>query len=67
MLKCIHNNGAVNLSVVIIYSIVYSIIDAFFSSFRPFDPERRVSTIIEPFWFKKERLMSLIFSKRVFL
>ena len=31
-LKWIHNNGVMNLSVVIIYSIVDSIIHAFFSS-----------------------------------
>ena len=49
------------------YSIVDSIIHEFSSSFRPFDSKSRVSTIIESFWFNKERLMLLIFSKRVFL
>ena len=67
MLKWIHNNGVINLSVVIIYSIVDSIIHAFSSSLRPFDSKRRVSTIIESFWFNKEGLMLLIFSKRVFV
>ena len=67
LLKWIHNNGVVNLSVVIIYSIVDSIIKAFSLSFKPFDPKRRVSTIIESFWFNKELLMQRIFSKRVFL
>ena len=57
LLKWIHNNGVVNLSVVMIYSIVDSIIKAFSSSFKPFDPKRRVSTIIESFWFNKEPLM----------
>ena len=56
-----------NLSIAIIYSIVDSIIHAFSSSFRPVDPKRRFSTIIELFWFNKERLMLLTFSKRVFL
>ena len=51
----------------IIYSIVDSIIHAFSSSFKPVDPKRRVSTITESFWFNKEHLMLLIFSKRVFL
>ena len=49
ILKSIHNNGVMNLSVVIIYSIVDSIIHAFCSSFRPVDPKRRVSTIIDRF------------------
>ena len=34
---------------------------------RPFDPKRRVSIIIESFWFNIERLMLLILSKKVFL
>ena len=42
LLKCIHNNGVMNLSVVIIYSIVDSVIHAFSSSFRPVNPKRRV-------------------------
>ena len=62
-----HSNGFMNFSVVIIYLIVDFIIHAFSSSFRLFDPKRRVSTIIESFWFNKERLMLLIFSKIVFL
>ena len=55
-----------NLSVVIIYSIFDCIINAFSSSLRPFDPKRRVSSIIESLWFNKERLMLLVLSKRVF-
>ena len=51
LLKCIHNNSVKSLSVVVIYSIVGAIIHVFSSSFRPFDPKRRVSTIIESFWF----------------
>ena len=51
---------------VIIYSIVDSVIHAFSSSFRAVDLKRRVSTIIESFWFNKERLMLLIFSKKYF-
>ena len=51
---------------VVIYSIVGSIIHVFSSSFRPFDPKRRVSTIIESFRFNKERLMLLIFQKEFF-
>ena len=47
--KWIYNNGVVNLSVVIIYAIVDSIIKALSSSFKPFDPKRRVSTIFESF------------------
>ena len=66
LLKWIHNNSPINLSVVIIYSIVDSIIYAFSSSFRPVDPRRRVSTITESFWLNKERLMLLIFSKFFF-
>ena len=70
MLKWIHNihdTGVMNLSVVEIYSIVDSIIHALSSPFRPVDPKRRVLTVIESFWFNKERLMLLIFSERVFL
>ena len=68
MLKWIHNNGVINFSVVIIYSIVDSIIHAFSSSLRPFDSKRRVSTIIESFWFNKEGLMlPFFFSKRVLI
>ena len=48
---------------VIIYSTVESIINAFSLLLRPFDPKRRVSTIIESFWFNKERLMLIIFSE----
>ena len=51
---------------IVIYSIIDSIIHAFSSSLRLFDPERRVSTIIESFGFNKERLMLLFFSKIVF-
>ena len=49
LLKWIHNNGVINLSVVITYLIVDSIIDAFSLSFRPINPKRRLSTIIESF------------------
>ena len=62
-----HNNGAMNLSVVIMYSIVDSIINGFSLSLRPFYPKRNVSTIVASFWFGKERLMLLLSSKRVFL
>ena len=65
LLQWIHNNSVMNLSGVITYSIVDFIIHAFSSSLRPFDPKRGVSTIIESFWFNKERLMLIIFSKRV--
>ena len=67
LLKWIYNNGVMNLSVVVIYSIVDSVIKALSLSFKLFDPKRRVSTIIESFWFNKELLMQRIFSKRVFL
>ena len=67
LLKWIYNNGVMNLSVVVIYSIVDSIIKALSFSFKLFDPKRRVSSIIESFWFNKELLMQRIFSKRVFL
>ena len=46
LLQWIYNNGVMNLSVAIIYSIVGSIINAFSSLLKPFDPKRRVSTII---------------------
>ena len=49
LLKWIHKNGVMNLSVVLIYLIVDSIIRAFSSSLRPSDPKKRVSTIIESF------------------
>ena len=51
LLKWIHINGVMNVFVVRIYSIVDSIIHAFSSSLRPFDPKRRVSTIIKYFSF----------------
>ena len=47
-------------------SIVDSIINSFSSSLRPFDPKRKVSTIIESFWFNKQRLILLIFRKEFF-
>ena len=46
-LEWIHNNEALNLSVVIVYSSVDSTINGSSSSLRPFDPKRRVSTKIE--------------------
>ena len=46
LFQWIYNNGVMNLSVVIIYSIVGSTIKAFSSLLKPFDPKRRVSTII---------------------
>ena len=49
LLKWIHKNGVMNLSVVLIYLIVDSIIRAFSLSLRPSDPKKRVSTIIESF------------------
>ena len=36
-----------NLSMVIMYSIVDLVVNAFSSSLRPFDPKRNVSTIVE--------------------
>ena len=47
LVKWIHNNRVMNLSVVKIYLIVDSIINRFSSSLRPLDPNRRVSTVIE--------------------
>lgn len=67
MEKWNHNNRAMDLSVVIMHLMDHSVINVFSSSLRLFDPERRVSTIIESFGFNKERLMLLFFSKRVFL
>ena len=61
LLKWIQNNGAMNLSVVIISSVVDLIINAI----RPLDPKRK--TILAPFWFSKERLMLLNLLERVFL
>ena len=39
-LKWIHNNGSINLSLVIVHSIVDSVINSFFSSLGPFDQKR---------------------------
>ena len=61
MLKWIHNNGAMNLSVVITYSIVDLLFAAFSSSLRPFDPKRNVFTIVESFLSNRECLMLLTF------
>ena len=47
-----------------IYSIVDSIIHAFPSSFKLVNPKKRVSTIIESFWFNKERFDVTNFSKK---
>ena len=49
------------------YSIIDSIINVFSSSLKPIDTKKKVSTIIESFWFNKERLMLLILSKSFFL
>ena len=57
VLKWIHNKEPMNLFVVKIYSFVDSIVNTFSSSLRRFDRKREVSTIIESFWFNKERLM----------
>ena len=49
MLECTHNNGAMNLSVVEIYSIVVSVVNAFSLSLRSFNPNSNVSTVfIDP-------------------
>ena len=61
LLKWIHNTGVMNLSHVIIYSIVDSIIHAFSSSMRPFDPKKRVFTTLESFWYNEEHLMLIKF------
>ena len=61
LFKWIHKNEVMNLSVVIKYSIVDSIINAFSWPLQPFNPKRRASTIIESFWFNKAHLMLLIF------
>ena len=45
--------GAMNLSVVIMYSIVDSIINAFSLSLRTLDPKRNVPTIVASFWLIK--------------
>lgn len=44
LLKWIQYNGAINFSVIIMYSIVDSMINALSSSLKPFDP-KTVSTI----------------------
>ena len=61
LLKWINNTGVMNLSHVIIYSIVDSIIHAFSSSMGPFDPKKRVFTTIESFWYNEEHLMLIKF------
>ena len=64
--KWIHNR-AIKLFMVIMYLIVVSVINAFSLSMRLIDPKRNVSTIIESFWFNKERLTFTNFKKRIFL
>ena len=64
--KWVYNNGVTYLSVVEIYLVVDSIINTFRSLLRPFSPKSRVSTLIESFWFKKERLILLIFFQNLF-
>ena len=56
-LKLIHNSGVMDLSVVIIYSIVDSVINAFAFSLRSFNPNRNVSTLVASFRFHKKRLI----------
>ena len=46
LIKWAHNNGAGNPSVVIMYSTVDAIINAFSFSMRPFDPERSILVIV---------------------
>ena len=48
-----------NLSVVIIYSVVDSTTNAFFLSLRPFDPKRNVSTIVASYWINKMLLLDV--------
>ena len=67
LLKWIHSNWAINISVVIMYLIVDSIVSAFSTSLGPFNQKRKVSAIIESFWLSKKRLMLLILSETVFL
>ena len=67
MLKWSHKNGALNLFVVIMYSLVDSIINSFSFSLRPFDPKRNVLTVAASICFNNKRLMALIISKRVFV
>ena len=63
----IHNNAVSKLSGVMMYSFVVSIIKVFFLLLRLFDPKLNVSTAVGSFWFNKEYLMVLIFSKSVSL
>ena len=67
LLKWIHDNGAMNLSVIIMYSIVDSTFNAVSLSYWPFDPKRNVSTIVESFWFNEKPLMLLILLRRIFI
>ena len=59
LLKWIHKNGAMNFSVFIMHPIVDSIINAISLSFRPFDPKRKVSTIIENYFTVEPRFFEL--------
>ena len=61
------NNEAINLSMVIIYSIVEPVINAISLSRRSFNPDINVLTVVALFWFNEECLMLLVFSERIFL
>ena len=60
LLKWTHNNGDMNLSEVIMYFIVDSVINVLSIYHWDHDPKRNVWTIVESFWFNKERLILLI-------
>ena len=59
LLKWIHSNGTMNVSLLTMYSIAYFNIDAFYSPLTSFDPNKGVFTIIESVaWGKNVALIS---------
>lgn len=67
LLKWIYNNGDLNLSLIIMYLIIDSILNAFCLSLKSFNPNKNVSITVASFFFNAKYLMLLIFSKRFFL
>ena len=67
LLIWIHNNGDLNLSVIIMYLTIDSVLNAFCLSLKSFNPNKNVSIAVASFCFNTKCLMLLIFSKRIFL
>ena len=66
LLKWIHNNGDLNLSLIIMYLIVDSILNAFCFSLKSFNPNKNVSITVASFFFQCKIFDATNFLKKGF-